>query len=311
MTESDYLALCGWKDEPKKRAKEVAAHGIKSMPRLMQAEAPVDVLFWEIEEKIFGSVLQTQLLNTAQAIGDCVSWGESQSNHDAMLANLLAINGTAADWPGEVATEPTYGGSRCEIGGWWGDTSDGSIGLYGARWTKEYGILLRKNYGTIDLTTYSGSRAKSYGSKGCPDELEPLAKEHPITAYALVTSYEQVKEALCALKPVANASNAGFEMKRGSQGICRRTGTWMHEMCYRGHCVIKGNKPMVVQKNSWGDYLGDTNNRVVLESGREITLPKGHFLVHPEDVTYQAKQGDTTAKAGVKGWEPQTFSWDV
>lgn len=314
----NYLALCGWKDDPQARFREmVRTHQVHSpfltdvAPHLKSAAAPVDVLFWEIEEKIFGHVLQTQLLNTAQAIGDCVSFGESQADQDTMLWNLLAMGGTAADWPGEVATEPTYGGSRCEIGGSWGDMSDGSLGLHGARWTKEYGILLRKKYGAIDLSTYSGQRAKQYGARGCPDELEPIAREHPITDYALVTTYEQVRDALCNGKPVANASDAGFEEQRGANGFCRRRGTWMHEMCYRGHCVVKGNKPAVVQKNSWGDYLGEGNNRVQLESGREIVLPKGHFLVHPEDVTYQARQGDTTAKAGVRGWEPQTFSWSI
>lgn len=314
MTQSDYLALCGWNNDPAARDQEIAKCGIMSLdqaaPKLHNFQASQDVLFWEIEQKIFGEVLQTQLLNTAQAIGDCVSWGEAQTVQDTILINLLALGGSKADWPGEVATEPIYGGSRCEIGGWWGQTSDGSIGLYAARWTKEYGIIVRKSYGSIDLTTYSGQRAKTYGAKGCPDELEPIAKQHPITDYALCTSYEHVRDALCGLKPVANASDAGFSMKRGPNGFCRRTGTWMHEMMYRGHCIVKGNQPAVVQKNSWADYLGSDNNRVTLESGREIILPKGHFLVYPEDVTYQAKQGDTTAKAGVQGWEPRTFSWD-
>lgn len=313
MTESDYLSLCGWKDDPPARETEMKlmAHPFfaDAAPNLAGAAAPVDVLFWEIEEKIFGSILQTQLLNTAQAIGDCVSWGESQTVQDTVLVNLMESGGNPSDWKGEVATEPIYGGSRYEIGGWHNDYSDGSIGLYAARWTKEYGILLRMKYGSIDLTTYSGQRAKEYGAKGCPDELEPIAREHPITDYTLCKSYENVRDALCNLKPVANASNAGYEMKRRPQGICKRTGSWAHEMMFRGHCVIKGNQPMVVQKNSWGDYLGDTNNRVTLESGREIVLPKGHFLVYPEDVTYVAKQGDTTAKAGVKGWAAQRIPW--
>lgn len=314
MTESDYLRLCGWVDDPRRREDEVKRHGVQMLadaaPQIKRADAQ-DIFFWEIEERIFGKILETQLLNIAQAIGDCVSWGEGQASQDTILMNLLALGGGAADWAGEVATEPIYGGSRCEIGGWWGSTSDGSLGLYGARWTKEYGILLRQKYGAIDLSTYSGSRAKSYGSKGCPDDLEPIAREHPVTDYALVKSYEQVRDALCAGKPVANASSAGFEMKRRPGGFCRRVTTWMHEMCYRGHCIVKGNQPAVVEKNSWADYLGELNNRVTLESGREVVLPKGHFLTYPEDVTYTAKQGDTTAKAGVKGWEPQTFSWDV
>lgn len=315
-TESDFGHLMGWLNRPAAVANVVAglrfSRFADAAPDLKDTGKLVDVFYWEYETPAIIGPTLADLLKAwyliAQGIGDCVSMGWGTGCQDSLTLQILMGWLQAVD--ALVATEPIYGGSRCEVGGWWNDYNDGSIGAYAAKWVSEKGgVILRKNYGTIDLTEYSPERAKQYGAKGCPDALEPDARLHPVTAVTPCRTYEEVRDAICNLHPVAVASNIGYTMKRSPGGWCQRSGSWNHQMAYRGHGIAKGNKPFIAQKNSWGDYLGSDNNVVTLESGREVTLPPGHFLITPEDCTAQAKQGDTFALAGTKGWVQGTIPY--
>jgi hypothetical protein len=284
----------------------------QAAPDLRDTGEGMDVFFWEYETPALIGKQMADLCETAyqwaQAIGDCVSWGCAQAVQDLLL--LQKVQGWLDVFDALVATEPIYGGSRCEIGGWWNDYSDGSIGAYAAKWVSQKegkgGIILRKKHGNIDLTNYSGQRAKEYGAKGCPDALEPDARLHAISDVTTCRTWEEVRAAVANLKPVSIASDAGFTMKRSANGFCRRSGSWMHQMKIRGVGVAKGNQPFAVIGNNWGDYLGSDNNVITLESGKQVTLPPGHFAVVPEDVTYIARQGDTFAYAGADGWSAAT-----
>lgn len=267
-----------------------------------------NVLFWEAEEKVLGK----QLDCLHQTRGTCVSMGMAKACED--LVNIeIAWLGERESWPGRISTEIIYAGSRVEIGkGQLGGESDeGSLGVWAAEWVTKYGVVPRGKYGSIDVTEHNDDLACRLGARGAgvPSDIESIAKQHPISDYAKVTTYEQVRDALAAGKPVTVASSIGYTDTRDAEGTCRASGTWMHQMMYRGCLILKGNKPRIAQQQSWGTLSPKGNDRVTLEDGREIVLPVGVFLITPEDCTKQVRQGDSFTYAGMNGWQKLPETW--
>lgn len=317
MTNYEVGKLCGWYHMPAAVEQVVSELPMptfaESSPHLKGTGTATDVYFWKAEETVLGKVLASY----HQKIGDCVSMGMARSAQDLLLIEILLgeyeeipkpVLGRIKNESGEhgiVATEPIYGGSRVEVGGG-RIRGDGSIGAWAAKWVTKWGIILRMPYEVggdkYDLSKYSPERARDWGRRGCPDPLEPEAKLHPIETFTQLRSYEEIRDHCANLYPVTIASDQGFAMKRSPGGWCKAVGRWMHQMCVRGHLIVKGNKPALIIQNSWGDYLGDQNNVVTLETGQEVTLPPGCFLCEPEVGTRIARQGDTFSYTGAQGW---------
>ena len=91
---------------------------------------------------------------------------------------MQIADGEAAEYR-DLAPEVIYGGSRVEIGGG-RIRGDGSIGAWAARWVRDYGVVPRGLHGSHDLRLYDENRCRDYGRRGVPDDLEALAKEHPV-----------------------------------------------------------------------------------------------------------------------------------
>jgi hypothetical protein len=271
----------------------------------LRGTAERDVLFWEFERKVLGALLPAH----RQTVGDCVSHGWGRGVQDLLL--IQAADPTRREeWEGEVATEPIYGGARVEIGG--GRLGgDGAVGAWAAKWVQNYGVLLRKKYGPVDLSEYSGERARDWGRKGVPDELEPLAKQHPVRTVSLVTGAESGREALANGFPVPVCSNQGFSTVRDASGFCRPQGTWSHCMLARGTCRVKGplgGRPAVPLQQSWGESPTG-NNKVTLESGREVELPQGVFLVELDVFDRMLRGGDSFALSEFAGFPRRDLDW--
>lgn len=283
----------------------------EAAPRLIASEASDDapVCFWQCEEKVLGRRLDTW--NQGQ-VGSCVGFGNGREAQDLLLAEIAA--GEPEQWPGaEVSPEVIYGGSRVEIGGG-RINGDGSIGAWAADWLTKYGVVVRGTYGSLDLTRYSESTCRRLGSQGIPTDVEGLARIHPIRAAAMVTTAAEGWAALGAGKPIAVCSNRGFAMKRNADGTCSPSGVWNHCMGFRGRFVEPRNRrKMVVVGNSWGDYLGSSNN--VIEcvetdgSVRSVELPPGHFATTLEIAASMLAQEDSFAFAGLTGWAVTRIDW--
>lgn len=301
----------GWIDDPIEVAKVVSALPTPFFGSVCQdvrgSSETTDLFDWEIEEKVLGR--QLKVWNQG-SVGSCVSFGWGRAVQSLMLAEIMA--GEPEQWPdAEVATEPIYAGSRVEVGG--GRISgDGSVGAWAGKWVSEKGgILLRKKYGSYDLAEYSESRCRSWGRDGVPDEIEPEARLHPVKTVSVVLTPEQCADAVVNGHFVAFCGSVGFEMKRSTGGFCRRSGSWAHCQQICGACVVKGGRKALAIRNSWGDYLGDTNNKVTLESGREITLPAGVYLVEYDDLARDLRAGDTFAASAFVGFPKQKFTWAI
>ncbi len=272
------------------------------------------VFFWEFEKELFGEVQGSWL----QTIGDCVSMGWGRGMNDLLIIDAVNSGGaTTFSKENTVATEPAYAGGRVEIGK--GRLSgDGSIGSWQAKWGIDYGVILRENHGAgdLDLRTYNGAKARKWGARGngCPDALEPGAKLHPCSATTKVQTADAATIFLANLNPITIASNQGFTRKRNKDGTCDPSGSWAHQMVLRGVCILSTGKLVYIVQNSWGNYLGSTNNVITTASGRTVELPPGAFAVEAGEMENRIlRSGDCWALAGARGWnatakEVQTVS---
>ena len=231
-----------------------------------------------------------------QDIGDCV--GHAFGLGVDMLTSTQAFMLHLPEcWVAECATEPLYGGSRVEIGGS-SVMGDGSVGHWAAEWLIRYGALLRQEYpGGHDFTTYSGSLARQLGRSGCPDELEPLAKLHPVKTIALINTFDEACDAIANGYPVTLCSNIGFGLTsdswvRDRDGFLTRRGRWGHAMLGIGFDCKYKRRGICIQ-NSWGNWVsGPTRHN----------QPCGSFWCDEVTINSMLAQGDCHALSCYVGY---------
>jgi hypothetical protein len=241
-----------------------------------------------------------------QAIGDCVSFGTAMAGMITYANQILAERGKWT-WQGDFATEPIYGGSRVEIGG--GRVrGDGSIGAWAARWVNEYGVLLRKQYEAIDLATYSGSRAREWGRKGVPNQLEPIAKLNPFERTAQISTTAQARDVIANGGAVILCSSIGFSKRRDRQGFCEPDDRWDHCMCLCGWNDVPGTRKGGLIFNSWEelyDYLVGSPKGDIFPD-----MPDQCFGADESVIARMLREGDSWAISAMKGYKaPRPIDW--
>ena len=138
----------------------------------------------------------------SQGIGDCVSWGAELAA--TILMAIQHVHG-GDRFTEEAATEAIYGGCRVEArnkktGGW----SDGAFGSAAAKWLRDWGVLLRKDYSVItgnaehDLRKYNKTKAKQWGNYGCGGAkdgkaLDEIARKMPIEQVVAVDTLDEAE----------------------------------------------------------------------------------------------------------------------
>lgn len=242
-----------------------------------------------------------------QGIGDCVSFGWAMGSYVGQCVDWA--EGRIPEPPLLVCTEAIYGGSRTagrlppiQFAGW----SDGSYGGAAARWVAGLkngtgGILYRKEYPGIDLTTYSATRAKDWGAYGCGGQQFPfLAKEankHTAKNVALVRDFNEAAASIESGYCVPVCSGVGFSSQRDADGFAPRQGSWAHCMCFIGVRYEKndGKRDGLLCINSWG----------VFNAGPKWPpdQPDGSFWVSRETVNAMLSGQDSFAIGGVDGFK--------
>ena len=295
---SDLSHLGGWINDP--QAVETAMSSLPH-PVFQDSWGPIKdsgkdqvVLLYNFIEKVAGAVpIRTQ------TIGDCVSQGAAYAVDAAKCVDIY-IHNEWEEWVAETATEDIYAGARVLIGG--GEISgDGAFGVWAARYCNEYGAVPRGKYGKIDLTEYSGKKARNWGkpSGGVPKTLLDIAKQHSILTVSRVDTYEQARDLLANGYAVTVASNQGFSSSRDSEGFAKPEGEWAHQMCLLG---VDDNykRPGVLCMNSWGVWnAGPKRNN----------QPDGSFWIDADEVEKRMlKVGDCWAFSGYEGFKPRKLN---
>ncbi len=276
---------------------------MQDVPLLTDAGAPIVgtgagkvVLLHKIIEKVRGS-----FVNRVQRIGDCVSFGTAGAL-EASYAADIAIRNQPEKWV-DIATEWVYGTSRVLVGKGRLGNSDGSVGAWAAKAAFEHGNLFRERYGTHDLSAYSGQRAKSWGYRSLPLELERTADNYQTPSMpTLCRSYSEMRDAIANGYGVAVCSNYGFRDTRDSQGFSRKSGSWAHCMHFHGVDDTPG-RPGALCQNSWPATW--------ISGPKRHDQPEGSFWVDAETIDGMLRQNDSYILPGLNGIQRTEIIWDI
>lgn len=300
--EAQIQERCGWQrddDAVKAVADTLAFKTFADTPAGQAADPlPDHVYLWDSFTKALGRRPPSK---DQGSIGSCVAFG-TNSAVTYTLATQLAVNGGGADQFRDISEEVTYGGSRVQVGGG-RIRGDGSVGAWAAQFVNKWGIIAREKHGDHDLTSYSVSRCREYGSRGVPAVLQDVAKQRPVKDITLVKTWPEAKKALASGYAIAVCSNRGFQMQRDANGICDPSGQWMHCMALIGYATINGREYGRIE-NSWGPNahtgpLGPGNP------------PSSGFYADSKVIGGMLGQGDSWAFSAVKGWPARKIDWFI
>ena len=258
-------------------------------------DLPKQVFLWDAYLKVGGALPPTK---NQGSVGSCVSFGTNNAIARTMMVQIMVKGGEEYK---DIAEEVTYAGSRVEIGGGRID-GDGSIGAWAAKFVQQYGVVSREVHGKYDLSKYDMVRCRSWGKSGVPDDLEPIAREHPVKDITLIKSWAEAKKALAQGYGIAICSNQGFSMSRDSRGVAQAQGSWAHCMCLDGY-VLEGEEFGHIE-NSWGPDA----HRGPVGWGNPTTAG---FWASSKTIDRMLKAGDSWAFSSVKGFPKKQIDWFV
>lgn len=288
----DYSPTTGWVKDP-----DVIAINLDEEKTLQFRNTPAgkavlgdeDVYLWQAIRKVNNKGPPWYPNVNQQNVGCCVGCGWK---HVADICQAVQIlSGVRGEWK-PLSVEVIYGASRVEIGG--GRISgDGSIGRWARDATMKVGVAPQAKYGSYDLTEFSPARAREFGRKGVPDDIEKVSNLHPVKSAALVKSWADAKGSLQQGYPIAVCSDQGFRMERDADGFCKPQGTWNHCMAIIG--FRNGRRPGGFILNSWGDQA---HTGPVWPSD----APVAGFWADADVIDGMLRQGDSFAVSELVGF---------
>jgi hypothetical protein len=298
-------AAQGWVSDPDEVATVVAEmigpRVFGDTPAGKIQEIPPQVFGWQRHETLFAR--PPPVKNQGQ-VGSCVANGTGTAIERTLAGEIVRRKGTSAEWT-RFVEEATYGISRNDIGG--GKIrGDGSVGIWAAKGATTIGMLPRKKYPSRDLTEYSESLCRQWGSSsGVPAEFKTEARKFPVKSFTQAKVWEEAKAAIAQDYYIAVCSNQGFTMQRDSRGVCRPSGSWAHCMAIDGYVIDTDGKEYGHIVNSWGP------NAHTGPVGWGNPGPDG-FWADASVIDRMLKQGDSWAFSGVVGFPARrVIDWNV
>lgn len=285
------------------RSKEAIAHFVRTTPRPYLSQQNADIrrsgeraqvrlmLGWE-------STTGGVFVPHKQLHGTCVGESSALGADFTCIGDILA--GDREEWKGKHSVEVQYALSRVEVGGG-RIRGDGSTGAWAAEAATRYGFVLRGKYGDYDLTEPRHDLAKLWGDRGCPDELEVIAKQHPIKTATLCKSAAEAADAIANGYPVVVCSNRGFAMTTDKDGFLPPRGQWAHAMLIVGVDTVSDRRAFEIA-NSWGDRW------VEVRGQHKLGTAPGCFWADFNTVDQMLKQGDSYAFSGFDGYAKRELS---
>lgn len=156
-------------------------------------------------------------------INNCVS--HSTRNAIDVTRSTEIIGGEREEWVARSATEAIYG-SR-------GHGGQGMSCSGAARFVHQSGgILLRKNYGFVDLSKYNGGLGAGWGRRGVPSDVVAEAKKHQVKTISNIRTVEEARDAIANGYAISVCSGYGFSSRRDKNGIAKKSGGWSHAMAW-------------------------------------------------------------------------------
>lgn len=297
----------GWNDDPEARDQIKAKlaengqvyFGDTPAGRAFLGNDNEDVLLTDAAQKALGHWIPVR---DQGSVGSCVSFGVVDAVEHLFCVQM--VNAKRAGQPPpieykELVQEAVYGGSRVEVGGG-RIRGDGSVTAWAAQWLQQKGgALARGKYGSLDLSNYDVQRCREWGTRGVPDNLEPIARESPVKGITFVRNAEEAWKAIGQGYPIAVGSSVGFGNRgpwtRDADGFLKASGQWGHCMSVVGRATIKGQRAFLF-KNSWGPdvHKGPKGGKNIPDSGC--------FFVVYSTADRMFKEGDAIAFSDAVGF---------
>ena len=231
-----------------------------------------------------------------QTTGDCVSHS-TRNAVDVTRCHEIIDGGQAESFEARGATEAIYG-SR-------GHGGQGMSCTVAARFVhKTGGILLRKDYGFVDLSRYNSRTGQNWGRSGIPQDVIKEGKKHQVKTISMVKSVDEARDAIANGYALSVCSNYGFSAKRNEHGIARKSGSWNHAMSWIAMDDSREihNETLFLIQNSWG----------VFNSGpKRLGQPDGSFWVREKDAAGMLNQNGAWAFSDVDGFPPRKVNWTI
>lgn len=220
-----------------------------------------------------------------QTTGDCVSHS-TRNAVDITRAVEIDIKGEAESFETRSATEAIYQ-SR-------GHKGQGMSCSGAARYVHQNGgILLRKNYGAVDLSQYNSRLGANHliPKSIYVDE----AKKHQVLTISLIRSVDEARDALANGYAISVCSGQGFSSRRDKNGIAAASGSWAHAMAWIGCDDSREiyNETLFLVQNSWGLW----------NSGpKRLGQPDGSFWIRESVAKSMLAQNGSWVFSNVKGF---------
>ena len=291
----------GWHEPTEaERAATLASPNVYQFDRTEAGQATVfgdpdgNAFVWQLAEKGFGGKIPT--LDQGQ-VGSCVGHGWAQGINYEICLQAGTNRGPPIDGKVIIPAEVVYGGSRVNANGGRAPLmGDGSNGSWAAKFVSDPtngGVCGRGVYGSYDVTKYTESNCRALGRSGIKGELLAACTKNQVSC-ALVNSADDIEKALKQGYTVPICSDVGFagQSSRDADGFLKARGSWPHCLLVLGY---RKDKDGFLILNSWGE------NWVSGPTGPGDP-PKGSFWISRKDMDRIAKQGDSYAVSGVKGF---------
>lgn len=231
----------------------------------------------------------------AQTVGDCVS--HSTRNAVDITRCHEIIGGEREEFIARGATEAIYG-SRSHSGE--GMTCSGA-----ARFVHQNGgILIRKKYGSIDLSKYNGKLGASWGGRGVPDELVQEANKHKVKTISNIRTVQEARDAIANGYAISVCSGYGFSSKRDANGIASRSTGWSHAMAWIAVDDTREihNETLFLVQNSWGLWNAGPKRH---------DQPDGSFWIREKDARGMLSDGGAWVFSDVDGFPARKVDWTM
>ena len=230
-----------------------------------------------------------------QTTGDCVSHS-TRNSIDVTRCHEI-IGGQREDFVTRSATEAIYG-SR-------GHGGQGMSCSRAARFSsQDGGILLRKDYGFVDLSVYNSRIGSRWGRSGVPSEVKTEGQKHQVKTVSLINTVEQARDAIANGYAISVCSNYGFSSRRDKHGIAKKSGSWNHAMAWvamdDSHEIY--NETLFLVQNSWGVFNGGP---------KRFEQPDGSFWIRERDAAGMLAQNGSWVFSDVDGFPPRKVEWTV
>ena len=155
------------------------------------------------------------------------------------------------------------------------------------------GILLRKDYGKVDLSKYDSSLGAKHKIPSSIYTTE--AKKHQVKTISMITTIQEARDALANGYAISVCSGYGFSSRRDSNGIAKRGSGWNHAMAWIAcdDTNKRFKETLFLVQNSWGKW----------NSGPKVHgQPDGSFWIREKDARGMLAQQGSWVFSDVDGF---------